>query len=71
MNDFAHPRSACRRRTQGADAAGGGDDAVEAILQAGLHYVACDLRELAKLASPVRRGELLALCRLIEAMTAG
>ncbi len=38
--------------------------------QAGLFYVACDLRELAKTAPPVKAEELLALCRLVEAMAA-
>jgi hypothetical protein len=40
----------------------------DGALKAGLFYVACDLRELAKTAPPVKADELLALCRLVEAM---
>ena len=55
-----------------ADAAiDGSDDAcgdADGAFQAGLFYVACDLRELAKTAPPVKADEVLALCRLVEAL---
>jgi len=47
-----------------ADACGDADGA----FQAGLFYVACDLRELAKTAPPIKADEVLALCRLVEVM---
>ena len=70
MNNFAHlgPDPDHNR----ADSANcGGDDAgADAVgaFQAGLLYVACDLRMLAKTAPPVKTNEVLALCRLVEAM---
>ena len=70
MNNFANMGSGSdHRRT--AFATNGGDNAcgeAEGALKAGLFYVACDLRELAKTAPPVKADELLALCRLVEAM---
>jgi len=70
MNTFANLGS-CHDQSRAGAAINSGDDAIgdaDGTLRAGLFYVACDLRELAKTAPPVKAGEVLALCRLIEAM---
>lgn len=70
MNNFANlgPNPNHNR----ADATiNGSDDAcgnADGAFQAALFYVACDLRELAKTAPPVKADEVLTLCRLVEAM---
>lgn len=71
MNDFADPGSGpdhrrARSATTGSSDFTSGD--ADGTLKAGLFYVACDLRELAKTAPPVKAEELHALCRLVEAM---
>ena len=71
MNNFASMESGPERRASASATDGSGDKACEdadGALKAGLFYVACDLRELAKTAPPVKADELLALCRLVEAM---
>lgn len=70
MNNFANLGSG-RDQSRAAAAINGGGDAIgdaDGALQAGLYYVACDLRELAKSAPPVKADEVLALCRLVEEM---
>lgn len=70
MNNFANLGRDPDQNRAGA-AIIGGDDAcgdADGAFQAGLFYVACDLRELAKTAPPVKADEVLALCRLVEAM---
>jgi hypothetical protein len=71
MNNFANLGSGSDQNRAGAAIDGGSgvsrDDA-DGAFQAGLFYVAGDLRELAKTAPPVKADEVLALCRLVEAM---
>jgi hypothetical protein len=72
MNKFANLKPDPDQNRSGA-AIIDGDDACgygAGAFQAGLFYVACDLRELAKTAPPVKADEVLALCRLVEAMAA-
>jgi hypothetical protein len=70
MNNFANLRPDPDHNR--ADAAiNGSDDAsgdADGAFRAGLFYVACDLRELAKTAPPVKADEVLTLCRLVEAI---
>jgi hypothetical protein len=70
MNNFANLGSGRDQSRADATINGGGDAIGDAdgTLQAGLYYVACDLCELAKSAPPVKADEVLALCRLVEAM---
>ncbi len=70
MNNFANLGSGPEQNRAGAAINGGGIACgnTDGIFQAGLFYVACDLRVLAKTAPPVKADEVLALCRLVEAM---
>jgi hypothetical protein len=72
MNNFANLGSASdqKRSATAIDDDDDGDSRGDAdgAFQAGLFYVAGDLRELAKTAPPVKADEVLALCRLVEAM---
>jgi hypothetical protein len=70
MNNFANLGSGPDHNRAGAAIDDGGDSRNDAdgAFQAALFYVAGDLRELAKTAPPVKADEVLALCRLVEAM---
>lgn len=70
MNTFANLGSGPDHNRADAAIDRGGDsrDDADGAFQAGLFYVAGDLRELAKTAPPVKADEVLALCRLVEAM---
>lgn len=70
MNNFANLEADSDQNPAGS-AIIDGDDArgdADGSFRVGLFYIACDLRELAKTAPPVKANEVIAVCRLVEAM---